>query len=348
MRSGYFKETFSQHVNLTDSTLQRVWLVIALAAVLVAPLFLGFYGLSLVTLMIITAIGAIGLNILTGWTGQISLGQTAFMLLGAYAYAISTQNWGWSPLLGFALAGIVPTLASVLIGVPSLRLTGLYLAITTLASSFIVRHLVLEFDGLTNGASGIFVNRPVIFGYGFHSDASLYYLAAFIGCLAILISLNLRRSRIGRAFFAIRDNDNAARVMGIDLRAYKIYAFMASSFIVGISGALYGIFLSFVTVEGFPFLLAIEALAILIVGGIGSVAGVILGAIFLVGLPEVISGIFSLLGDDAQGLLATSAHEIKGVLYGLVIILFLRLQPHGLMGLWQDARRAWTFWPLRY
>lgn len=348
MRSGYYKETIVEHINLTDSTLQRVWILIGLALVIAAPFYFEFYGLSLITLMMITAIGAMGLNVLTGWTGLISLGQTAFMVLGAYAYAISTESWGWSPVAGFALAGVVPAMASVLVGVPSLRLTGLYLAITTLASAFIVNHLVLEFDGLTNGSSGIFVNRPTILGYAFDTDAKFYYLVAGFSILTILACLNLRRSRLGRALIAIRDNDNAARVMGIDLRTYKLYAFVASSFIVGVSGALYGIFLSFVTVDGFPFLLAIEALAILIVGGMGSIAGAILGSIFLVGLPDLTSFIFSMMGEGAQSIFSTSAHEIKGLLYGLVIILFLRLQPHGLMGLWQDAKRVWTLWPLKY
>jgi len=348
MRSGYFKESIFEHVNLTDSWSQRVWIAIAGVGVLCAPLIFDVYGVTLLTLMAITAIGAMGLNILTGWTGLISLGQTAFMVLGAYAYAISTQNWGWNPLAGFAMAGLAPTLASVIVGIPSLRLTGLYLAITTLASALIVNHLVLEFDWLTNGSSGIFVNRPTIAGVAFDTDTRLYYLCAIFAALTLLACLNLRRSRIGRALIAIRDNDNAARVMGIDLRSFKLYAFMASSFIVGISGALYGIFLSFVTVDGFPFLLAIEALAILIVGGVGSIAGAILGTIFLIGLPEVTAAVFSLFGDEATRTLTTSAHEIKGILYGLVIILFLRLQPHGLMGLWQDARRLWTLWPLRY
>jgi len=348
MRSGYYKETLVEHINLTDTRLQRAWIFIGLIALVAAPYFFDYYGLSLVTLMIITAIGAMGLNILTGWTGLISLGQTAFMVLGAYAYAISTESWDWSPLAGFALAGLVPAAASVLVGVPSLRLTGLYLAITTLASAFIVNHLVLEFDDLTNGSSGIFVNRPTILGFSFDTDQKFYYLVAGFGLATILACLNLRRSRIGRALIAIRDNDNAARVMGINLRTYKLYAFVTSSFIVGISGALYGIFLSFVTVDGFPFLLAIEALAILIVGGMGSIAGAILGAIFIIGLPEVTSFAFSAFGDRAQSMFATSAHEIKGLLYGLVIILFLRLQPHGLMGLWQDAKRLWSLWPLRY
>ncbi|MEC7257059.1 MAG: branched-chain amino acid ABC transporter permease, partial [Pseudomonadota bacterium] len=199
MRSGYYKETIVEHINLTDSGLQRAWIAIGVALVIAAPFYFEFYGLSLITLMMITAIGAMGLNVLTGWTGLISLGQTAFMVLGAYAYAISTETWGWSPLAGFALAGVVPAIASVLVGVPSLRLTGLYLAITTLASAFIVNHLVLEFDGLTNGSSGIFVNRPTILGYAFDTDTKFYYLTAGFTVLTIFACLNMRRSRLGRA-----------------------------------------------------------------------------------------------------------------------------------------------------
>ncbi len=348
MRSGFYKQTIAEHLALTDSWPQRVWIAIGLASLAAAPFVLDTYLLTLVTLMMITAVGGIGLNILTGWTGLISLGQTGFMVLGAYGYAIPVETWGWDPLAGFLLAGLVPAAASVLVGIPSLRLTGLYLAITTLASAFIVVHLVLEFPGLTNGASGIFVNRPTVLGWTVFTDQDLFRLVAIFLVLTILGALNLRRSRIGRAWFAIRDKDDAARVMGVDLRTYKLYAFVASSFVVGISGALYGIFLSFVTVDGFPFLLSIEALAMLIVGGMGSIAGAVLGAVFLVGLPEVVSMLFAAFGDSARALLSTGAHEVKGVLYGLVIILFLRLQPEGLMGLWRDAQRVWTLWPLRY
>lgn len=348
MRSGFYKEAIAEHVALTDSWTQRVWVAIGVTALAAAPWLLDTYLLGLATLMMITAVGAMGLNILTGWTGLISLGQTAFMVLGAYAYAVPVETWGWDPLAGFLMAGLVPAAASVLVGIPSLRLTGLYLAITTLASAFIVNHLVLEFPGLTNGASGIFVNRPTVLGWTVFTDADLFHLVAVVLVLTILGCLNLKRSRIGRAWFAVRDNDNAARVMGVDLRAYKLYAFIASSFVVGIAGALYGIFLSFVTVDGFPFLLSIEALAILIVGGMGSIAGAILGAVFLVALPEVVAMVFAMFGETARELVSVGAHEVKGVLYGLVIILFLRRQPEGLMGLWRDAQRVWTLWPLRY
>ena len=166
--------------------------------------------------------------------------------------------------------------------------------------------------------------------------------------LTLLITLNIRRTRLGRALVAIRDNDIAARAMGINLWRYKLVAFVISAFITGVGGALMAIYVNFVTVEGFPFLLSIEALAILVVGGLGSVLGVVLGTVFIVSLPEVVSALFSMLGGGYAEVLTTSAHEIKSVLYGLAIIAFLRLDARGLLGMWHDIRHTWVHWPLRY
>ena len=166
--------------------------------------------------------------------------------------------------------------------------------------------------------------------------------------LTLFATLNIRRSRVGRAFVAIRDNDTAARVMGINLHAYKLFAFVTSAFITGLAGALYGIYLSFVSVEGFPFLLSIEALAILIVGGLGSALGAVLGTILIVLLPEATRLVFSLFSAQMDAMFTTGAQELKSMLYGLVIILFLRFQPRGLVGAWHDIRRMWVNWPLRY
>jgi branched-chain amino acid transport system permease protein len=348
MRSGYFRETIAEHVDLTDSNAVRLWSLALVLGLAIVPFMLNPFYLSILTMIAIIMVGALGLNVLTGWTGLISLGHVGFMVLGAYAYAISTATWGLDPLIGLALAGIVPAIASLVVGIPSLRLTGLYLAITTLAFSFIINHLILSFDWLTRGARGIFVFRPTILGISFESDIAFAHLCLLFAGLALIATLNIRRSRIGRAFVAIRDNDTAARVMGVNLHAFKLFAFVTSSFIIGISGALYGIFLSFVTVEGFPFLLSIEALAILIVGGIGTALGAVLGTIFIVLLPEMASVAFSLLGEDTARMLSTGAHELKSMLYGVVIILFLRFQPHGIVGLWRDVKRLWVNWPLRY
>jgi branched-chain amino acid transport system permease protein len=348
MRSGDFKQSYGELVALTDSTPVWLWTLVLVAALIAAPYLLNSYALSFLTIILITTIGALGLNILTGYTGLISLGHVGFLVTGAYAYAVLVSRYGLPPLVGFLGAGIIPALASLVVGAPSLRLKGLYLAITTLAFSFLINTVILEARTVTNGARGIAVQRPEIFGVSFDSDAAFTQLCLGFAILTLFATLNIRRSRVGRAFVAIRDNDTAARVMGINLHAYKLFAFVTSAFITGLAGALYGIYLSFVSVEGFPFLLSIEALAILIVGGLGSALGAVLGTILIVLLPEATRLMFGLFSAQMDALFSTGAQELKSILYGLVIILFLRFQPRGLVGAWHDIRRLWVNWPLRY
>jgi len=348
MRSGTYKESYAELVALTDSAPVWYWSGVLLLALVAAPYFLNTYALSFLTLILITGIGALGLNILTGFTGLISLGQVGFLLAGAYAYAIPVARYGWSPPAGFVLAALVPAAVSLVVGVPSLRLKGLYLAITTLAFSFIINTVILEARWLTNGARGLHVRRPELLGVSFDSDAAFAHLCLGFALAALFATLNIRRSRIGRAFVAIRDNDIAARAMGINLRAYKLLAFATSAAITGVAGALYGLYLSFVSVEGFPFLLSIEALAILIVGGLGSTLGAVLGTVFIVLLPEATRLVFSAFGGGIEAAFTTGAQELKSILYGVVIILFLRFQPRGLVGAWHDLKRTWVHWPLRY
>jgi branched-chain amino acid transport system permease protein len=348
MRTGDFKESYGELVALTDSPPVWLWSLLLVIALILAPYLLNSYALSFLTIILITVIGALGLNILTGYTGLISLGHVGFLVTGAYAYAVVVSKYGMPPIVGFFTAGLVPALASLVVGAPSLRLKGLYLAITTLAFSFIINTIILEARWLTNGARGISVQRPNILGVSFDSDAAFIYLCLGFAIAALLATLNIRRSRVGRAFVAIRDNDTAARVMGINLHAYKLFAFVTSAFITGIAGSLYGIYLSFVSVEGFPFLLSIEALAILIVGGLGSALGAVLGTILIILLPEATRLLFSLFSAQIDAMFTTGAQELKSMLYGLVIILFLRFQPRGLVGAWHDIRRFWVNWPLRY
>lgn len=348
MRTGDYKQTYSELVALIDSPPVWLWSAVLVLALIAAPYVLNAYALSFLMIILITVTAALGLNILTGYTGLISLGHVGFLVTGAYAYAVLVSKYHMHPLLGFLGAGIVPALASLIVGAPSLRLKGLYLAITTLAFSFIINTVILEMRWLTNGARGISVQRPEIFGISFDGDTAFTYLCLGVAILTLFATLNIRRSRIGRAFVAIRDNDTAARVMGINLHAYKLFAFVTSAFVIGIAGALYGIYLSFVSVEGFPFLLSIEALAILIVGGLGSALGAVFGTIVIVLLPEATRLVFSMFSAQIDAVFTTGAQELKSMLYGLVIILFLRFQPRGLVGAWHDIRRAWVNWPLRY
>ena len=348
MRTGDYKQTYGELVALIDSPPIWLWSAVLLMALIAAPYALNAYALSFLMIILITVTGALGLNILTGYTGLISLGHVGFLVTGAYAYAILTAKYHLPPLIGFLGAGLVPALASLIVGAPSLRLKGLYLAITTLAFSFIINTVILEMRWLTNGARGLSVQRPEILGISFDSDAAFTHLCLGVATLTLFATLNIRRSRVGRAFVAIRDNDTAARVMGINLHAYKLLAFVTSAFITGLAGALYGIYLSFVSVEGFPFLLSIEALAILIVGGLGSALGAVLGTVLIVLLPEAARLVFSFFSAQLDAVFTTGAQELKSMLYGLVIILFLRFQPRGLVGAWHDIRRAWVNWPLRY
>jgi branched-chain amino acid transport system permease protein len=348
MRSGYFKQNYDELVALTDSGVVRLWVALLMLALGVLPWVTNAYLLSHVTVILFTLVAVLGLNVLTGFTGLISLGHVAFLMLGAYGYAIAVSRWGLHPLLAMGIAGLVPAVAGLVVGIPSLRLKGLYLAITTLAFSFIVSAVILAGGKFTGASRGIMVERPIIFGINLSDDKALYGLCLLLAVLTVLVTLNLRRTRPGRAFVAIRDNDIAARAMGINLWRYKLLAFVISAFITGIGGALMAIYVNFVTVEGFPFLLSIEALAIIVVGGIGSVLGAVLGTVFIVTLPEVVSAVFGLLGGSYAEMLTTSAHEIKSMLYGLVIIAFLRLDPRGLLGIWRDIRHLWVHWPLRY
>ncbi|MGB3502696.1 MAG: branched-chain amino acid ABC transporter permease [Mesorhizobium sp.] len=348
MRTGNFKETPGQLVALTDSKVVWSWTALLLVAMVAAPYLVGNYQLTLMVSALIAIIGAVGLNMLTGTTGLISLGQAGFLAVGAYTNAILMTDHGWPIFLSLPAAGIVSAIISIFVGVPSLRLKGLYLAITTLAFSFIINHVILYTEWLTHGPNGIFVSGAKVLGVDFQRGKALYYLALGITVLIVFGALNIQRSRIGRAWMAIRDHDIAARVMGVDLVRYKLLAFMISSFIVGIAGALISIQIRFVNIDVFALILSIEALAIIILGGMGSIAGAIMGAIFLSFLPEVIRLFFQLFADPNSSFYTTYVFEIRGIVYGIVIVLFLRLKPEGLIGLWRDVRKYWSNWPLAY
>lgn len=348
MRSGYFKERYGDLIVLTDSAAVKAWTAALLAALVLAPLVLGSFVLAHLTIILFTLVGALGLTVLTGFTGLISLGHVGFLTLGAYAYAIGVTRLGLPPELALLLSAVVPALFGLIVGIPSLRLHGLYLAITTLAFSHIVSAAILAGGKFTGAGRGIMIQRPTMLGVDLSGDRSFYWFCLLVCVLAMLVTMNVRRSYVGRALVAIRDNDIAARTMGIDLVSFKLLAFLISAALTGVAGALMGMYMSIVSVEGFPFLLSIEALAIIIVGGLGSVLGTVFGTVFIVSMPELVNGLVSTFGGRLQELMTTSAHEIKSVLYGLAIIGFLRFDPRGLQGIWNDVRHAWSHWPLRY
>jgi branched-chain amino acid transport system permease protein len=348
MRTGHFKENAGQLVALSDSKVVWSWSAALLLALLLAPRFVGVYGLTLMVSAMIAVVGAIALNILTGQTGLISLGQAGFLAVGAYVNAILIADYHVPLWFSLPASGAGAALVSLLVGAPSLRLKGLYLAITTLAFSFIVTHVLLYAESVTHGPNGVFVNGARLFGFDVQKGPPLYYLVLAVTLATLFAALNLQRTRIGRAFMAIRDHDIAARVMGIDLVRYKLLAFAVSSFFVGIAGALMSLQLRFVNVDVFALILSIEALAAIILGGLGSVAGAVMGAAFLAFLPEALRLGFAALPAAAAERLGGNVYEVRGLAYGVVIVLILRFKPDGLIGVWRDARKYWSQWPLAY
>lgn len=348
MRSGFFKQRYAELVVLTDSTAVQCWSAALVVALIAAPAALSPYLLAHMTVILFTLVGALGLTILTGFTGLISLGHVGFLMLGGYAYAIGVTRLGLPPELALLLSAAVPAVFGLVVGLPSLRLHGLYLAITTLAFSSIVSAAILAGGKFTGAGKGIMINRPTLLGMDLSGERAFYWFCLAMAALALFVTLNLRRSYIGRALVAIRDNDIAARTMGVNLVRFKLLAFLMSAALTGVAGAMMGMYLNIVSVEGYPFLLSIEALAVIIVGGLGSVLGAVFGTIFILTMPELFGTVMSMLGGRLQDLMATSAHEIRSVLYGVAIIAFLRFDPRGLRGIWHDIRHAWVFWPLRY
>jgi branched-chain amino acid transport system permease protein len=346
MRSRTARTSTAQLVALTDHAAPWAWAGAALVAAACAPLLLGAFGLNLLISIYVLGIGVLGLNLLSGVAGQISLGHAGFLLIGAYAQAILTTTYKLPTLPSIALAGLVAAAASLVVGVPSLRLKGLYLAITTLAFTFIVRHVVLFAEGLTRGSEGMPGEPLAVAGVSFKGDQRFYYAALAMLVLFVLVTLNLMRTRIGRAWLAVRDHDIAARAMGIDLTRYKLLAFMVSAFYAGVAGAMVALQTRFINVDTFSVLVSIEALAMVIVGGMGRVHGALLGTALIVLLPETLSAVFALGGDGLKTLMADRIYEVKGLMYGLVILLFLRLEPEGLAGVWRKVKRYWVQWPL--
>ena len=344
MRSGTFKQRYAELVALSDNPAKWAWCALAVAAAAALPLLANSYVLGLATTIAITAIAVLGLNLLTGVAGQLSLGHAGFPALGAYTQAILATDHGWPALAALPLAGLVAALASLAVGIPSLRLKGLYLALTTLGFSVIVTYVLVMAEGLTRGPSGMPVPTLAVAGLG--HGPTVYLLALALLLAAVLGALNLMRSKIGRAWTALHDHDIAASAMGINLSAYKLLAFVVSAFYAGVAGALLALQARYINVDGFGVLLSVEALAMLIVGGVGRVSGALLGAAFLIALPEVIRLGFGGTGSRLDNLFANHAHEVKELLYGAAILLFLRLEPEGLAGIWRKTKRFWVLWPL--
>lgn len=344
---GVFHETYR-----SDMAIYRIprvrWRVAAVALFFFAfPLFASDYLISLATLCAIASIGAIGLNILTGFTGQINIGAGAFLGVGGYASAILTTKLGVSFWVAFPLAGLITSAVGALFGIPSLRLKGLYLAMATLAAQVIILYVIVHWEAVTGGTAGLIVERPRLGPWSLDSERSYYYLVYALLLATTVFSLNLFRSKVGRAFVAVRDRDLAAEAIGINLFRTKVLAFAVSSFFIGLAGALLGHYNLVVTPENYEIGVSIEYLAMILIGGLGSVIGSIFGAVFMTLLPVVLRALVDYGTAFFPDLINVFA-GIREVVFGAIIILFLVFEPEGLAKMWRNIRDYFKLWPFSY
>lgn len=309
----------------------RIWIVLIIAMTL--PLWIpNNYYLQIAIIGTIFAILTLSLNILAGCTGLFSVGFIAFYGIGAYTSAIVTTTLGWPIPVGFILAGIVSSLFSILLGLPTMRLRGMYFAVATLAFGEIMYQVFLNWSSVTGGPKGIKgIPSPEIFGISFRSYSNYYYLALIILILIVILTRNLINSRSGRAMLSIRENDIAAEAMGVNVPRYKMLSFMVATFFAGIAGALYAHEVRYISPESFVNAESSAVLAMMVVGGIGSIPGSILGGFALTMLPEFLR----FFGN------------IRLVIYGIAIVVIIIFAPKGLGGLieWIDGVLCGTIKP---
>jgi branched-chain amino acid transport system permease protein len=346
MRIGDAVSSYQADEAIFRTQTQKAWTGILLVALLAFPFLVSPYLLFLGCLIGIAVISATGLNILVGLTGQISLGHGAFMAIGAYTAVWLANEFGLSLAVTMPIAGIVTAAVGVVVGLPSLRVKGLYLAIATLAASVILHFVFVHWETVTGGNSGINLSNSTLFGMELNSDFRMYFVIITLCIIAVMGERNLLRTRIGRAFIAVRDRDISAEVLGVNLLRYKLLAFALSSFYAGCAGALWAYFFKIVTPESFPFEVSIFYLAAIIVGGMGTIIGPIFGAAFMTLVPEMIKA-----GTKMLEPILTNAQVImspmKMVVFGALIVGFLLFEPHGLAEIWKRIQRYFRLWPFK-
>ena len=345
-KCGLFFTSYSQEAQLFPTRFQKTAIILFLAIFAASPFFLETFIISILNLLLIAVIGAVGLNILTGACGQISLGHGAFIGVGAYASGWATQMGIPFPL-AMLWGGLAAAAVGMFFGIPSLRLKGIYLAIATLAAQLILEYVFLHWEGLTGGAHGMLLDPPGILGFAFDTDQRMFWLILAVTFICVLMGTNIMRTQPGRAFVAIRDYYLSAEIAGVNLFKYKLYAFGVSSFLAGIAGCLWAHYTMYIAPEQFNIGLSISYLAMIVIGGLGKVLGAILGAVFITLLPEalnLLSGYLSTwLPDISSSILA-----LREGVFGLALVLFLIFEPEGLAHRWKMIKAYWKLYPFAH
>jgi len=334
-----FKTDYGQDLKLAKHPGHVFWYGALMLALLAAPWLLAEYWLAQLTFVMIYAIAGLGLMLLAGFTGLFSLGHAAFLGVGAYTQAVLT-NAGLPFPIALACAAGLSAAVGLVVGLPALRVKGIYLGMATLSFGFIVEEVFARWESVTGGNAGIHIKVPDMFGWKLASGESFYFLCLLITVAATLAILNLLRSPTGRAFVAIRDSEISAQSMGIHLARYKTLSFALSAALAGIAGALYAHKLQFISPDQFNILQSIDLLLMIVIGGVGSVHGAFLGAIFLISMPQVIA-----LSKDHLPAAIGQAPGLQAAVYGIVLIAFVLFEPLGLYGRWLKVRTYFQLFP---
>ena len=333
-----FKTDYAQDLRLARHGGHVFWYGLLLALLVLAPL-LPEYLLSQLTFILIYGIVGLGLMLLAGFTGLFSIGHAAFFGVGAYAQAVLT-NLGWPFPFALLVGAVLSAAVGIVVGLPALRVKGIYLGIATLSFGFIVEEVFARWESVTGGNAGKTVGAAKMFGWTADSGVSYYYLCLALAVVATLACLNLLRSPTGRAFVAIRDSEISAQSMGIHLARYKTLSFALSAALAGIGGALYAHQIRFLSPDQFNIIQSIDLLLMVVIGGLGSIHGAFLGAIFLIGLPQAISAVKDYLPESIG-----QAPGLKAVVYGAVLVAFVLFEPLGLYGRWLKVRTYLQVFP---
>ena len=335
-----FKTSYLDDLRLFQHAGQVLWYGALALCLLVAPLLLAEFYVGELSQIFILAIAGVGLMLLIGFTGLVSLGHGAFLAIGAYTNTYLITK-GVPFLIAFPLAGLAALLAGIIIAVPANRMTGIYLAIATLAFSQIVEQLVIRWEPVTRGFQGMPVPAPDLFGYPLNRGWEFYYLCLAVLALVVLAAINLVRSPTGRAMVAMRDSEISAQSLGVNLFRYKTTVFALSAGITGLAGALLGHKMRFISPDAFNILLSIQLLLMVVVGGLGSIHGAILGAIFVGGLPQAIA-----LTRDYLPTVIARTPGLEPGLFGLVMVLIVLFEPLGIYGRWLKLKAYFDYFPL--